>query len=139
MSRKPPREDELVRVAVFRSELRRFLVRTEVVSRRAGLTPQRYDLLLMVEAAGPAGVRVTELCELLQMKQPAVTELVKRAVTSKLIARQGSPEDGRVRVLTLTPVGRRQLHDVFDALRGDRAALAGRFEELGLRLHASSR
>jgi DNA-binding MarR family transcriptional regulator len=137
MNHPSPRQD-LLGVALFRSELRRFLARTEQVTRQAGMTPQRYDLLLMVESAGPAGVRVTDLCELLQMKQPAVTELVNRAVASKLLKRRGSADDGRVRVLTLTAVGRRQLLEVFDALRDDRAALGERFEQLGVRFHASS-
>ena len=132
------REAELVRVALFRAELRRFLARTDAASRSAGLTPQRYDLLLMVESSGAAGVRVTELCELLQMKQTGVTQLVKRAVASKLIERRSSPTDGRARLLTLTAKGRRQLFKVFDELRDDRAALAARFEELGAFFRASS-
>jgi DNA-binding MarR family transcriptional regulator len=138
MSSTTPRPAELARVALFRTELRRFLARTEEASREAGLTPQRYDLLLMVEAAGPSDVRVTDLCDLLQMKQTAVTELVRRAVESKLLERRGSSGDGRARVLTLTLEGRRRLADVFDALRDDRAALTERFEELGVRFHASS-
>ena len=138
MSDASAREAELIRVAQFRAELRRFLARTEAASREAGMTPQRYDLLLMVEAAGTRGVRVTDLCDLLQMKQTTVTELVKRAVESKLIERSSSPDDGRVRVLRLTTSGRRQLLKVFDALRDDRATLTERFEELGVRFHASS-
>lgn len=138
MSERSLRKVELERVALFRSELRRFLARTEAASRRAGLTPQRYDLLLMVESAGNPGVRVTELCDLLQMKQTGVTELVRRAVASGLIERRSSPDDGRSRLLTLTPKGRRRLFEVFDALRDDRAALAARFEELGAHFHAST-
>ena len=138
MSSAAPREVELMRVALFRTELRRFLARTEKASREAGLTPQRYDLLLMIEAAGQSGVRVTDLCDLLQMKQTGVTELVRRAVASKLIDRRSSTDDGRARMLTLTAKGRRQLLKVFDALADDRAALTARFEELGVRFHASS-
>ncbi|MGZ4409368.1 MAG: MarR family winged helix-turn-helix transcriptional regulator [Gaiellaceae bacterium] len=138
MSKALSREAELVRVALFRTELRRFLARVEAATREAELTPQRYDLLLMVESAGKSGVRVTELCDLLQMKQTAVTELVKRAVASKLIERSHSPGDGRVRVLKLTAKGRRRLFEVFDALRDDRATLTERFEVLGVRFHAAS-
>lgn len=138
MSKTASRTAELVRVAQFRAELRRFLARTEAASREAGLSPQRYDLLLMVEAAGVSGVRVTDLCEILQMKQTTVTELVKRAVESKLIERSNSPDDRRSRVLKLTTTGRRQLFKVYEALRDDRAALTETFEELGVRFHASS-
>ena len=75
-----PQERELASAAAFRTELRRFLRRTDAVAAEAGLTAQRYDLLLMIQSAGGRdGVRVTELCELLEMQQPAVSELVKRA------------------------------------------------------------
>ena len=139
MSDASSREVELLRVALFRTELRRFLARADTATREAGLTPQRYDLLLMVESAGgSSGLHVTELCDLLQMKQTTVTELVNRAVAAKLVDRRSSPDDGRVRVLKLTAKGRRRLFEVFDALRDDRAALTARFEELGVRFHAAS-
>ena len=46
-----PDTDELVRAAAFRSELRRFLRRSEALAGEVGLTPQRYDLLLQLKAA----------------------------------------------------------------------------------------
>jgi DNA-binding MarR family transcriptional regulator len=93
-------EAELARAAAFRTALRRLLQRTDAVAAQAGLTSQRYDLLLQIRSAG--GVRVTELCELLQLRQTAVTELVKRAKEAGLVARRPSPEDGRVSLLRLT-------------------------------------
>ena len=85
--------EELERIAAFRTELRRFLRRTATVTADAGLTPQRYDLLLMIKAApdGREQSTVTELCESLQLRQTAVTELVKRAEEAGLVARQQSP------------------------------------------------
>ena len=135
-----PEHIEVVRVAQFRTELRRFLDRTEEVSREAGLTPQRYDLLLMIEAWGAAtGIRLTELCDLLQMRQSAVTELVNRAVDAGLVERRRAHDDRRGRVLTLTPEGRRRLMQVFRALYADRATLTARFEELDIRFHAAAK
>src|ERR671937_1909228 len=125
MRAREPDEAELLRVAAFRTALRRFLHRTESVAAQAGLTPQRYDLLLMIRSAGE--LRVTELCELLHLQQTAVTELVKRTEEAGLIERAPSDEDGRVWLLRLTIEGERRLMRVFGALREDRAALAAAF------------
>jgi DNA-binding MarR family transcriptional regulator len=121
---------ELVRAAAFRTELRRFLRRTEMVAAGSGLTSQRYDVLLMIRSAGAAEVRVTELCERLQLRQTAVTELVKRTEEAGLIERRPSSEDGRVWLLRLTAEGERRLMDAFTALRDDRDVLAASFEEV---------
>ena len=136
MAAQPSGEDELARVAAFRGELRRFLRRTETVATRAGLTSQRYDLLLMIKSAGSGrgGVRVTALCDLLHLRQTAVTELVKRAEDAKLIVRRASPRDGRSSLLSLTAEGERRLFSAFDALRGDRQLLVSALSELEQRL-----
>ena len=51
------------RVAEFRAALRRFMRTTERNARSAGLTPQRYLLLLMIKGAADGSERstVTEL------------------------------------------------------------------------------
>ena len=43
--------EEVARVAEFRAALRRFLRTTERNAQAAGLTPQRYLLLLMIKGA----------------------------------------------------------------------------------------
>ncbi len=132
-------DEEFRRAAAFRSELRRFLRRTEVVTAEAGLTPQRYDVLLMVKSADPAvGIRVTELCALLQLGQTAVTELVKRMEGAGLLERRGSSEDRRVTLLGLTEQGEARLVAVFQALQQDRAALAEVFAQLDALFRDSS-
>lgn len=121
--------------AAFRTALRRFRRRTDDVAAGAGLTSQRYDLLLMIESAGgEIGVRLTELCELLQMQQTAVTELVKRAEEAGLVTRATSERDRRVSLLRVTAEGRARLLAAFTELRRDREALAAALEELDLRL-----
>ena len=128
-----------MRAAAFRTELRRFLRRTDAVAAQAGLTAQRYDLLLMIRSAGGAAeLRVTELCQLLQMRQTAVTELVKRSEDAGLIERRQSSKDGRVWLLRLTPEGERRLIQAFRALRRDRAALIEAFQEVNTRFRAAS-
>lgn len=119
---------ELARAAAYRTAFRRFLYRTDTAAANAGLTSQRYDLLLQIASA--EALRVTDLCERLQLRQTAVTELVKRAEEAGLVGREPSSEDARSWVLRLTPEGERRLMRAFEALRDDRAALAEAFGEV---------
>ena len=102
---------DVIAVAEFRSSLRSFLRRTERIARQAGLTPQRYLLLLMVKGApdGSEQSTVTELAERLQLAQSTVTELVGRAERAGLIQRERSEKDLRVAHLRLSPEGERRL------------------------------
>ena len=134
-----PDQDELVRAAAFRSELRRFLQRSDVVAADVGLTPQRYDLLLQLKASPTGHSTVTELGRRLQLRQTAVTELVKRAEEAGLIQRRRSDSDRRVFLLELTEEGDERVTRAFHALRRDRAAFADAFDRLGLQFRAASR
>jgi DNA-binding MarR family transcriptional regulator len=132
-----PDPAELRAAAVFRSELRRFLRRSESLAAEVGLTPQRYDLLLQLKAAPEGHSTVTELGKRLHLRQTAVTELVKRAEEAGLVQRRRSDADRRVYLLELTADGDRRVSRVFEALRADRAAFARAFEELSARFHAA--
>lgn len=128
--------EEYVRVAEFRSELRRFARGSERAARRWGLTPQRYQLLLMIKGA-PSGDRrstVTELADRLQLAQSTVTELVGRAEEAGLLQREASEADGRVAHLRLTDEGERRLGGAFAELEGDRQRLLEAFLGLARRL-----
>jgi DNA-binding MarR family transcriptional regulator len=134
-----PEQDELVRTAAFRSELRRFLRRSDVVTADLGLTPQRYDLLLQLKASSTGHSTVTELGRRLHLRQTAVTELVKRAEEAGLVRRRRSETDRRVFLLELTEEGDRRVMHAFDALRRDRLAFAEAFDTLGIHFRAASR
>src|SRR3954451_25162399 len=112
--------------AEFRSLLRRFLRRSEEVSRRHGLTPRQYLLLLMIKASEetPDPATIGGLVERLALTQSTVTELVQRAEEAGLVTRRASPDDGRVAHLSLTPVGATRLQGAFDELGPERARLA---------------
>jgi DNA-binding MarR family transcriptional regulator len=131
-----PGSEDLRRTAAFRSELRRFLARTEVVTAREGLTPQRYDLLLQLKAAADGHSTVTELGRRLHLRQTAVTELVRRAEEAGLLQRRRSAEDRRVYLLELTDEGDRRVTRIWRALRRDRAAFAKAFEQLDVHFRA---
>lgn len=124
-------ERELQLAALFRTELRRFLRRTKAVTSEAGLTPERYDLLLAIRAlrAGAAEVRLNDLCEALQLRQTAVSELVKRAEEAELLEKRPSPDDRRAVALRLTPQGEARLREAFEGLRADREALRAAFAQ----------
>jgi DNA-binding MarR family transcriptional regulator len=131
-----PAAGELERVAAFRAELRRFLLRTNSVATREGLSSQRYDLMLMIRSAGE--LRVTELCDLLQLQQTAVTQLVKRTEDAGLIERRPSPDDGRVWLLRLTAAGEERLMSVIAGLREEGDALAEALSRVDARLRAAT-
>jgi DNA-binding MarR family transcriptional regulator len=124
--------EEVARVAEFRSALRRFLRTTERNARSAGLTPQRYLLLLMIKGAEDQSGKstVTELAERLQLAQSTVTELVRRAEEVGLLQRERSPDDGRIAFLRLTPEGERRLERSFTTNEVERRALLDAFSYL---------
>jgi DNA-binding MarR family transcriptional regulator len=129
-------ENELVRAAAFRAALRRFLARTDEVASAAGLTSQRYDLLLAIKTGPAETSTVTELSSRLSLRQTAVTELVKRAEEAALIERSSSPRDGRISVLALTAEGERRLLAAFVGLRDERRQLADAMSVVGASFRA---
>lgn len=122
----------VVEVAAFREALRRFLRQSERVARQAGLTPQRYLLLLMIKGArdGSEQSTVTELASCLQLAQSTVTELVSRAEEAGLVARMQSQADARVAHLRLTQEGEARLEASFTGLATERDQLREVLERL---------
>jgi len=124
--------DEIVAVAEFRAALRSFQRKAEQTARRAGLTPQRYLLLLMIKGAadGSEQSTVTELAERLRLAQSTVTELVRRAEEAGLIEREPSRSDGRVAHLRVSEEGERRLAQVVQHLDAEREELRVAFAHL---------
>jgi DNA-binding MarR family transcriptional regulator len=127
-----PKTGDVAGVAEFRAALRRFLRKSERISRSSGLTPQRYLLLLMIKGATDGSERstVTELADRLQLAQSTVTELVSRAEEAGLVAREMSRRDGRVALLRLTDEGERRLALAFTKLETERRELREVFRHL---------
>lgn len=124
---------ELREAAEFRTALRRFLRRTREVTEEAGLTAERYDLLLAI-AAAEGEVRIGDLCEALQLQQTAVSELVKRAADAGLVVKETVAADRRAVALRLSRIGERRLLQAFDRLGADREALLASFAAANRRL-----
>lgn len=129
-----PDIDAVVAAAEFRSALRRFLRRSELVAESQGLTPQRYQLLLMIKGTPDRSQRstVTELARRLQLAQSTVTELVARSVDAGLLVREGSPRDARVTYLRLTDEGEERLACSFVSIDAERRALVANLRGLGI-------
>lgn len=123
-------ERDYAGAAEFRSELRRFLRRSEDLARQHGLTPQQHLLLLMIAGATDGTSTVGELVQRLQLTQSAVTELVQRAEDAGFLSRTPSPTDGRVVDLRLTEDGARRLAAVYDQLGPERQHLRAIIERL---------
>jgi DNA-binding MarR family transcriptional regulator len=116
---------EVQRVAEFRIAVRRFVRRSDEIARKAGLTPQRYSLLMMIKGSkrGEEQASVGELARSLQLAQNTVTELVNRAAAEGLVTRTRSSEDGRVSYVRLTAEGELRFAKAFQRLADERAAL----------------
>jgi DNA-binding MarR family transcriptional regulator len=119
-------------VAEFRAALRRFLRISERNARAAGLTPQRYLLLLMIKGAADHSEQstVTELADRLQLAQSTVTELVRRAEEIGLVERERSSVDGRIAHLRLTAEGESRLSKTFTSNSSERQMLLDTFDSL---------
>jgi DNA-binding MarR family transcriptional regulator len=110
--------------AEFRTALRHFLRRAEDVARANDLTLRRYELLLQLKAAPGERLTLIELCELLQLGQPAASELVQRAEESGLVHRTRLDGDRRHVYIRLAIAGEKRLRAAFEGLAGERELLA---------------
>src|SRR5207248_8975435 len=88
-----PTEDAYRAAAELRGALRRFLRQSEAVTRRHGLTTQRYELLLAVKTGRDGEERATlgELAERLALAPSSITELVARSAALGLVPRELDP------------------------------------------------
>ena len=131
-----PEPAEYFRAAELREGLRRFHRHSEQLTRRHGLTPQRYELLLMIKAARDGSERATlaELAARLHLAASTVSELVHRAEILGLVRRELPPgrRDRRTVSLRLTAEGERRLARAVADLAEDRRRLASIVTELGL-------
>jgi DNA-binding MarR family transcriptional regulator len=97
-------------LADFRYELRRFLRYSEQITRRHGVTPLQYQLLLQVKGyPGRQQATIGELAERLQAKHHGAVALVSRCEEVGLVAKRPSEADRRVVLVELTTKGERLL------------------------------
>lgn len=115
-------------LANFRYELRRYLRYSEEISRRHGLTPLQYQLLLHIKGfPGRDHASVTELAQRLQAKHHGVVALVTRCEKAGLVQRRADETDGRLVQVHLTAKGEKQLERLAELHRKELLELEGRF------------
>jgi DNA-binding MarR family transcriptional regulator len=120
-------------LAGFRYQLRRFLRFSEQASRRHGVTPLQYQLMLQIEGfPGRNWASVAELAERLQAQHHGVVALVTRCEAAGLVSRRASASDQRRIEVRLTPVGRRCLARLARLHRDELRSVAAGFVVPGL-------
>lgn len=107
----------------LREALREFTSRSAEIIREQGLTPEQYQLLLLLRVWPRNQATIGNLYSSLRRGQSAVTQLARRMENRGLISRELSASDARVRYLKLTERGEQQLSDAVDALQGERDRL----------------
>jgi DNA-binding MarR family transcriptional regulator len=127
---KRPSQDEYESAAALRIGLRRFLSHTEQITSAYGLTPERYELLLLIKTSPDGDATVGRLGKLLSIGQSAATQLARRVEDLGLIERTVSPRAARVHPRPRTPEGERRLAEALAALEEERTTLAAVFAEL---------
>jgi DNA-binding MarR family transcriptional regulator len=110
--------------------LRRFRSRSEQITRAHGLTPERYQLLLLIKVSADDTATVGLVSKTFAIGQSAATQLVRRAEDLNLIERTLSRRDARVHPLRLTTEGERRLDAAHAELGPERTALLTALHEL---------
>jgi DNA-binding MarR family transcriptional regulator len=115
-------------LADFRYQIRRFLRFSETVTRKAGITPLQYLMLLNIKGyPGRDWATIGELAERLQAQHHGVVALVSRCEKQGFVERRRSTEDRRRIEVRLLPKGEEYVARLADAHRVQLIALNGRF------------
>lgn len=120
-------------LANFRYQLRRFLRFSEEVTRRHGVTPLQYQLMLQIGGfPGREWATVAELAERLQAKHHGVVALLSRCEAAGLVSRSASPSDQRRVEVRLTAAGQQGLEQLARLHRDELRSVAAGFVVPGL-------
>lgn len=115
-------------LARFRYHMRRFLRISEEMTRRAGITPLQYLLLLQIKGfPGRNWATVGELAARLQAKHHGVVSVISRCETAGLVKRRISRSDKRRVEVRLTGKGNRRLEQLARLHRAELLSLQGEF------------
>jgi DNA-binding MarR family transcriptional regulator len=124
-------------LATFRYELRRFLRYSEQVTRRHGLTPLQYQLMLQIRGfPGGRSPTVGELAERLQAKHHGVVSLLTRCERASLVERRANPADRRAVHVHLTAQGEKALERLARLHRDELITRRAPFAPRGLKAPA---
>ena len=115
-------------LAQFRYQLRRFLRFSEETTRRKGITPLQYQLMLQIKGfPGREWATVVELAERLQAKHHGVVALISRCEKAGLVVRNSSRGDLRLVEVQLTRQGEQCLEQLARLHRAEHQSMQGKF------------
>jgi len=77
----------------------------DALAGQCGLTINEFEILLRLDHAGDAGVRLSELLTAVPVSQPALSRAVGRMCARGWAGREAAPEDGRGVLVVPTPSG----------------------------------
>ncbi|MDD5544514.1 MAG: MarR family transcriptional regulator [Acidobacteriia bacterium] len=116
----PVTKRQFEHIAAFRHTLRRFLRHSEKVSRKQGVTPQQYQLMVAIIGFPKRNnASVGELAEQLQRNHHSVVELINRTERLGLVERRQGIDDRRQVFIYLTPKGERVLAKLVEEHRSE--------------------
>lgn len=115
-------------LADFRYQIRRFLRFSEQVTRKAGITPLQYLMLLNIKGyPGREWATIGEIAERLQAQHHGVVALVSRCEKMGFVERRRSTEDRRRIEVRLLAKGEEYVERLANAHRVQLITLDGRF------------
>lgn len=132
-ARRPAAEsDSYEAAAALREALRRFERRSEEVTRRSGLTPRSYTLLLLIKTGRerPGHATPDELERRLQLAKSTVAELLQRNEELGLLRRELHPQRRGAIIVKLTGKGERRLERACSELGAERNRLRRILDDL---------
>ena len=119
-------KEDLERLAQFRYRLRCYLRFSEEVTRREGITPLQYQLMLQIKGfPGREWATVGELADRLQAKHHGVVSLISRCETAALVKRSIGRSDRRRVEVQLTKKGDKCLLQLASLHRAELRSLQG--------------
>jgi len=127
--RAPVTKRQYEALANFRYRMRQFLRYSEEITRRHGLTPLQYQLMLQVKGyPGREWATISELAERLQAKHHGVVSLITRCQRAGLVQRAQSDVDRRTVHVKLTSKGAAALARLAELHRDELLAHRDRFD-----------
>lgn len=133
MSTRKMSKTDFERLAEFRYALRRFLRFSEDATRRSGVTPLQYQLMLQIKGfPGRNWANVAELAERLQAKHHGVVALISRSEEAGLVRRHASRADKRCVEVQLTKKGHQCLEQLARLHRDELQSVKGGFTVFGM-------
>jgi DNA-binding MarR family transcriptional regulator len=126
--RAPVTKRQFEALANFRYRMRQFLRYSEQITRKHGMTPLQYQLLLQVKGyPGREWATISELAERLQSKHHGVVALITRCQRLGLVRRQPSEQDRRTVHVRLTAKGEAALSRLAELHRDELLAHRDQF------------